>query len=136
MSNIFTDAINLDWSKCDGDVDFYEICYRKKTDKTNWKTAKTVGDQSKITITGLMADTTYVFQVRGVFKDYKGEYSTESSDVQTFKSLTTRLALLSMEVTPGNPSIRQLLAKELLNSRNDKAKTKKVILGKLLLNLF
>lgn len=130
MSNIFTDSVDLNWSKCDGDVDFYEIRYRKKNDdEKNWKAAKTNSDQSQITITGLMADTTYVFQVRGVFEDHKGEYSSEN-DVQTFKSLATYLKDFSTEVTNGNPSIRQLLTKELENTRNKKEKTKKLILGK------
>lgn len=129
MSHSDTDAVDLNWSKCDGDVDFYEIRYRKKSEENNWKTAKTDGNQNQITITGLISETTYVFQVRGVFKDKKGEYSFENHDVQTLKSLATHLVNHSREVTPGNPALRQLLAKELENTRNEMAKTKKVILG-------
>lgn len=129
MAHIYTDAVDLNWSKCDGDVDFYEIRYRKKTEEKNWKTTKTDGHRNQITLTGLISETTYVFQVRGVFKDNKGEYGSENHDVQTLKSLAKYLVDYSREVTPGNPALRQLLAKELENTRNEKAKTKKVILG-------
>lgn len=126
-----SDSIDLNWSTCDGDVSYYEIRYRRKDDQEQWQTAKTNGNESQISITELMADTTYEFQVRGVFEDQKGEYSPASDDVQTIKSLATYLVDLSTIVTSGNPEKRQLLAQELDKSRNVMAKTKKLILGML-----
>lgn len=126
-----SDSIALNWSKCDGDVSYYEIRYRRKDDQEQWQIAKTNGNESQISITELMADTTYEFQVRGVFEDQKGEYSPANDDVQTIKSLATYLVDLSTKVTSGNPEKRQLFAQELEKSRNVMAKTKKIILGML-----
>lgn len=126
-----SDTIDLNWSKCDGDVSYYEIRYRRKDDQEQWQIAKTNGNESQISITELMADTTYEFQVRGVFEDQKGEYSPANDDVQTIKSLATYLVDLSTIVTSGNPQKRQLFAQELEKSRNVMAKTKKIILGML-----
>lgn len=128
VSNTYSDSIDLNWSKCDGDVSYYEIRYRRKDDQEQWLFTRTDGKESQISITGLMADTTYEFQVRGVFEDQKGEYST-SNYVQTIKSLATYLKDLSSKITSGNPEKRQLKAHELENTRNVKAKTKKLILG-------
>lgn len=124
-------SIDLNWSKCDGDVSYYEIRYRRKDDQEQWQIAKTNENESQISITELMADTTYEFQVRGVFEDQKGEYSPANDDVQTIKSLATYLVDLSTIVTSGNPEKRQLFAQELEKSRNVMAKTKKIILGML-----
>lgn len=126
-----SDSIDLNWSKCDGDVSYYEIRYRRKDDQEQWQIAKTNGNESQISITELMADTTYEFQVRGVFEDQKGEYSPANDDVQTIKSLAMYLVGLSTKVTSGNPQKRQLFAEELEKSRNVMAKTKKIILGML-----
>lgn len=126
-----SDSIDLNWSKCDGDVSYYEIRYRRKDDQEQWQIAKTNGNESQISITELMADTTYEFQVRGVFEDQKGEYSPANDDVQTIKSLAMYLVDLSTKVTSGNPQKRQLFAEELEKSRNVMAKTKKIILGML-----
>lgn len=126
-----SDSIDLNWSKCDGDVSYYEVRYRRKDDQEQWQIAKTNGNESQISITELMADTTYEFQVRGVFEDQKGEYSPANDNVQTIKSLATYLVELSTIVTPGNPEKRQLLAQELEKTRNVMAKTKKLILGML-----
>lgn len=126
-----SDSIDLNWSKCDGDVSYYEIRYKRKDDQEQWQIAKTNENESQISITELMADTTYEFQVRGVFEDQKGEYSPANDDVQTIKSLATYLVDLSTIVTSGNPEKRQLFAQELVKSRNVMAKTKKIILGML-----
>lgn len=95
-----------------------------------WKFANTDTDQNKITITGLMANTKYVFQVRSVNQDQEGKYGPESNDVLTAESLSTSLLDFSKLVNNGIPSKYQLLVKELENSRNIDAKTKQVILGK------
>lgn len=77
-----------------------------------------------------MANTKYVFQVRGVYQDQEGKYGLVSDDVSTTESLATYLLEFSKEVCKGNPSKYQLLVEELKHSRNTEAKTKQVILGR------
>lgn len=98
-----------------------------------WKFAKTDNDQSKITITGLMANTKYVFQVRSVYQDQEGQYGPESNDVLTAESASTSLLNFSKQVSNGIPPKYQLFVKELENSRNIYTRTKQVVLGKFLL---
>lgn len=59
----------LFWAKSEDHVDYYRIRYKSKGGKEQWTFAKTDADQNQKTITGLMADTVYIFQVRGVFQD-------------------------------------------------------------------
>lgn len=122
-------------------VDYYQIRYKSRDGQDKWKIVQTDDDQSQITITGLMANTKYVFQVRGVFQDQEGIYGYENDDIQTTESLATHLQEYSILVSDGNPPIYQLLTEEIQFSRNDRAKTKQVVLGKfclfsLLVNLF
>lgn len=76
-----------------------------------------------------MANTTYVFQVRGVFQDQEGRYGCKNDEIQTLESLATHLKQSSIKVTDGNPPTYQLLTEEIRYSRNDLAKTKQVVLG-------
>lgn len=129
---IHSDSVDLQWAKSEKRVDYYQIRYKTRDGKTNWKFAKTDTDQSKITITGLIANTKYVFQVRSVYQNQEGQYGPESNDVLTAESLSTSLLDFSKQIDNGNPPKYQLLVKELKNSRNTSAKTKQVILGKFL----
>lgn len=76
-----------------------------------------------------MANTKYVFQVRGVFQDQEGSYGPANDDIQTPESLATKLLKYSNRIGNGDPSIHQLLATELQDSRNTTAKTRKLVLG-------
>lgn len=133
---IHSDSVDLQWAKTENSVDYYQIRYKTKDGKDNWKFAKTDTDQSKITITGLMANTKYVFQVRTVYQDQEGQYGPQSNDVLTAESPSTSLLDFSKQVSDGNPAIYQLLAKELRHSRNVDAKTKQLILGKVFISNF
>lgn len=78
-----------------------------------------------------MANTVYVFQVRGVYQDHEGSYGPANDDVTTAESLATYLLRSSINVASGNPPKYQLMAQELRSSRNTSAKKKrKLILGK------
>lgn len=81
-----------------------------------------------------MANTKYVFQVRGVYQDQEGKYGLVSDDVSTTESLATYLLDFSTKVEEGNPSKYQLWVEELKHSRNTQAKTKQVILGRFVLD--
>lgn len=133
---IHSDSVDLQLAKTENSVDYYQIRYKTKDGKDNWKFAKTDTDQSKITITGLMANTKYVFQVRTVYQDQEGQYGPQSNDVLTAESPSTSLLDFSKQVRDGNPAIYQLLAKELRHSRNVDAKTKQLILGKVFISNF
>lgn len=132
---IRSDSIDLFWDKSDK-VDYYQIRFKTKDGKEKWKIVETDNDQSEITITGLVANTKYVFQVRGVYQDQKGKYGLMSDDVLSTESIATYLQKISTKVAEGNPSEYQLFVKELKGSRNTNAKTKQVILGKLPFYLF
>lgn len=121
----------LFWTKTEDQVDYYQVRYKSKSGLEKWKFAETDADQNQITITGLMADTVYVFQVRGVFQDQEGSYGPANDAVKTAESLATYLLKFSINVAIGNPPKYQLLAQELKPSRNRSAKTRKLILGNL-----
>lgn len=127
---IFSDSVDLYWEKSEKKVDYYQIRYKTRNGQEKWKSAETGDDQNKITITGLMANTIYIFQVRRVFQDQEGKYGPASDDVCTTESLATYLLEFAEHVANVNPKKYQLLVEELKDSRNPDAKTKQVILGK------
>lgn len=127
---IFSDSVDLYWGKSEKIVDYYQIRYKTRNGQEKWKFTETDDDQNKITITGLMANTNYIFQVRRVFQDQEGKYGPASDDVCTTESLATYLHGIAKQVANGNPNKYQLLVEELKDSRNPDAKTKQVILGK------
>lgn len=96
----------------------------------------TDGKQNNITISGLMANTNYVFQVRAVFEDQEGGYGPQSDDVSTLTSLGIEWLDFSLLVKKGNPFIYRPLTQESKFSRNPTAKTRKLELGKLFLHMF
>lgn len=117
------------WIEPEKTVDYYQIRYKSKGGQEKWKFAETAADQNEITIAGLMADTVYVFQVRGVFQDQEGGYGPANDTVKTKESLATYLLQFSLSVDNGNPSKFQLLTGELKQSTNSNAKTRKLFLG-------
>lgn len=129
------ESIECKWSKCKGQVDFYEIRYKtdNKTDKEEWNYAKTDADESQITITGLMPNTMYTFQVRCLFEDQEGEYGPENDKMQT-ESLDAYLSKISTRITKSSPSKYQLSVQEMKDARNVTAKTRKLNLGKLIMS--
>lgn len=119
------------WTKSDEKVDYYQIRYKSKGGQEKWKFAETDVDQNQITIAGLMANTVYVFQVRGVFQDQEGKFGPVNDTVKTAESLATFLLKFSVLVDNSNPPKYQLITQELKQSRNRFGKTRKLILGKL-----
>lgn len=45
---IHSDSVDLQWAKSEKRVDYYQIRYKTRDGKANWKFAKTDTDQSKI----------------------------------------------------------------------------------------
>lgn len=133
VSTIGSDTVLLSWAKSEHEIDYYQIRYKSKNGMDKWKIAETDSTQNEITVRGLMANTTYVFQVRAVFGDQEGRYGPQSDDVITSQSLATKLLKFSILVKEGNPPIYRLLTEELPLSRNPTAKTRKLLLGMLIL---
>lgn len=129
------DSVVLFWEKSEEKVDYYQIRFKSKGGQEKWKFAVTDVDQNQLTINGLMADTTYIFQVRGVFNDQEGRYGPANDAVKTNKSLATYMLNFSVRLTDMNPPKYQLFAKELKQSRNYVAKTRTVILGKCIISI-
>lgn len=120
----------LVWTKSEDQVDYYQIRYKSNDGQEKWKIAETDAAQNQTTISNLLANTVYVFQVRGVFQDQEGSYGPANDDVKTVESLATFLLRSSINVASGNPPKYQLMAQELKSFRNSSAKTRKLILGK------
>lgn len=59
VSTIGSDNVELSWTESGHELDYYQIRYKSKNEKDIWKYLTT--DRNKITITGLMAATSYVF---------------------------------------------------------------------------
>lgn len=129
VAKIESNAVDLCWSKCKRKVDYYQIRYKRKHEGDKWKYAITDGEQSEIIITGLMANTKYVFQIRGVYEDQEGSYGPANHNIQTPHSLATQLLELSECVRRGDPSVFKLYAEEIKEARNESAKIKKLCLG-------
>lgn len=106
-----------------------------KFGQEKWKFVVTDADPNQLTINGLMADTTYIFQVRGVCNDQEGHYRPANDAVKTNESLTTYLLTFSVRINDMNPPKYQLFAQELKQSRNYVAKTRKLILAKSIITI-
>lgn len=112
----------LCWTKSEDQVDYYQIRFKSKGGQEKWTIAETDADQNQTTISKLMANTVYVFQIRGVYQDQEGSYGPANDDVKTAESLATYLLRSSINVASGNPPKYQLMAQELRSSRNISAK--------------
>lgn len=86
---ILSDMVVLFWTKSEDQVDYYQIRFKSKGGQEKWTIAETDADQNQTTISRLMANTVYVFQVRGVYQDQEGSYGPANDDVKTAESLTT-----------------------------------------------
>jgi hypothetical protein len=123
--------VELFWEKMgEENVDCYQIRYKKQNTQDKWKHCYTNDSTNKFTIYGLMADTSYVFQVRSVVNDIEGDYSELSDAADTSKSLATQMLNFSLEIRNTDPKKYQLMAEENKNARNTHAKTRQLTLGK------
>lgn len=112
-------------------MDHYQIRFKAKNENLKWKFKNTDSDENNINISGLMAYTKYVFQVRGIFGDQEGPYGPANEDIETKQS--SAIALLKSAVLQSKtncPPIYLLPVQENKSARNTKARTKQVTLGK------
>ncbi|XP_078320634.1 uncharacterized protein LOC144617592 isoform X2 [Crassostrea virginica] len=129
--NMQSDLVEISWGKSAGRVDYYLIRYKRTDGSEKWKFVQTDSDNNRVIITGLMADTRYTFQVKGIFKDQEGSYGPANDDIKTIESPAIGLLNTSTKVTNGNPPKYRPFMQEQVESRNPIAKTRKIIVGKL-----
>lgn len=122
------------WRKCRKSVTQYQIRYRTKTENAKWKFIVTDSDENHITITGLMSNTKYIFQVREIFGDQEGPFGPANESIETMKFPATALLDFSkIQNKTGNPSIYLLPVEENRNARNKSARTRQLIFGRLIM---
>lgn len=127
---IYSDSVDLVWPKTEEGVKYYQIYYKIRDGQEN--IVKTDTDHNQFTITGLAANTKYIFKVRGVFHDQEGQYGPMNDNIQTKIPFASHLLESAKLVADGNPAKYQLSVQELKESRNSNAKTKTLVLGKYL----
>lgn len=102
-----------------------------------WKFIETDSDENHITVSGLMANTKYIFQVRGIFGDQEGPFGPVNENIKTKKSLATCLLDFSqLQNNSNSPSIHLLPVEENRNARNKSARTRQLIHGTLITFLY
>lgn len=87
-----------------------------------------------ITISGLMANKQYKFQVRGIFGDSEGPYSDASDIIETKETLASHFLKLSKACHP-NSSKYIPLVEENLKARNSAIKTKQMTIGIIMVSI-
>lgn len=85
----------------------------------------------RFTITGLKANTSYIFKVKiiddSTGKD--GQFTEESDPIHTRESPALGVLQKAEQIESGPPKVYQLPIKENISARNKKAKTRKFFLG-------
>lgn len=126
---INSNSLKLVWEKPVENVNYYQVRYKCSEKEEKWKFTETDTSQNFLVITGLMATTEYVFQVRGMFGDVEGPYSPVSDNNTTKESLATQILGNCKPLKNGNPSKYLLPAEENMKARNEHAMTKQLIFG-------
>lgn len=133
LMNIKSDSVSLIWEKSCENVNQYQIRYKTNKENAKWKFIETDSDENHIIVSGLMANTKYTFQVRGIFGDQEGPFGQSNEDIETKKSLATILLEFSEhQRKTTNPSIYLLPVEENGKARNKSARTRQLILGRLI----
>ena len=76
-----------------------------------------------------MADTAYVFQVRGKIDDLEGPYGPISDDITTAESPSAGMLKGCSCISTKLPNIYRIPLIENKNARNNTARTKKLLMG-------
>lgn len=126
---IKSNSLKLIWEKSVENVTYYQVRYKCSNKEDKWKFIETDSSQNFLVITGLMATTEYMFQVRGVFGYLEGPYSPVSDIIATKESLATQILGFCELMKQGDPSIYLLPAEENIKARNENARTKQLIFG-------
>lgn len=131
-TDIKSDSVTCTWGKSSGNISQYQIRYKTIEEHSKWKLTETDSNDNHITISGLMANTKYIFQVRGIFGDEEGPFGQVNDNIKTNKSLASLLVNSSQpQNKTKSPTIHLLPVVENENARNQDARTRQLILGRL-----
>lgn len=126
----------MTWGTSKKDVDYYQIRYKCLDGDAKWILFYSDSNQNFITLSGLLADKQYKFQVRGIFGDNEGPYGPASEIVWTKKSLaavlvesSTKQLIEDNKTTDSIPVQYIPPTKENCKARNPTAKTRQLIIG-------
>nr|XP_022289899.1 uncharacterized protein LOC111101625 isoform X3 [Crassostrea virginica] len=123
-----SNSITLCWEKPGEKSDCFQIRYKQKEGDSKWKSIETEDDSNLITVKEIMADTVYVFQVRGKFDDLEGPYGPISDDITTPESPSAGMLKSCSCIGTESPKIYRIPLKENRKARNETARTKQLIL--------
>lgn len=124
-----SNSITLCWEKPREKCDFFQIRYKQKEGDSKWKCTETDDNRNCITLKEIMADTVYVFQVRGKFDDLEGPYGPISDDITTPESPSAWMLNSCSCISTKSPKIYRIPLNENRKARNDTARTRQLILG-------
>lgn len=133
--NIKSDSVQLLCKTLGEKPDHYQVRFKNKKENSKWKSIETDSDENTITISELMADTVYIFQVRGIYGDEEGPFSPITEEIKTQKSLATSLLGICILNNDTNCTPIYLLpVKENPLARNNSARTRQLVLGNFFLS--
>lgn len=123
-------SIGLAWENSIEKANYFQVRYSPRDGGQTWTFAKDSFKKNFATITGLMANTEYIFQVRGVYGDQEGQFGPESDTICTNVSSARVFLEESKLQKKSNPSKYLLPVQENTSARNVKARTRQLYIGK------
>lgn len=118
-------------------MDCFQVCYGERNGKSPLKILETKAEENYATIKGLLENTEYTFQIRGVFGDQEGPYGPVNNEIKTKQSLgSTLLIHCVLQDDSKKPYKYKLPAVENKGARNENARSIQFILGWKTLSLF
>ncbi|XP_060589816.1 uncharacterized protein LOC132745005 [Ruditapes philippinarum] len=109
----------------------FQLRYKEADGSSKWRFYPDLAPSSTITLTNLKSDTHYVFQVRMVNDENEGSYSDISDTIGTIQSAAHHVMDFMYDVTAQDVNIplKKIPFQENIKTRNEKAKTRKLIIG-------
>ena len=118
------------WENSIEKANHFQVRYSPRNGGPTWRFAKDSFKENFAIIRGLLTNTEYIFQVRGVFGDQKGQYGPESDCIATKVSPATVFLKSSKLQEKSDPPKYLLPVQENKSARNIKARTRQLHLGK------
>lgn len=128
---IGANVVNIYWQPPKQFVkgDYYQLSYKEAEDK-KWIFYNEQFERATAELKDLKAGAAYVFRVRVVTDDGEGPYSEISDEIKTKQSPAHKLLNFAPRKMEGNPSKYTVPFEELKEARNDKAKSRKLEIGR------
>ena len=122
-------SVTICWEKPREKLDCFQVRYKEKDGKSEWKSVETECDSNYITIKEIMDGVVYVFQVRGKVDHLEGPYGPISDGITTSALTLAEIIKKCSCIKETTPKIYRLPLKENIKARNEEARTKQLILG-------